>query len=98
MIVFFGLSTKGRLRGGFTHSPLPGRGVGKGVSVGEQRFYQLRDNNENICKEDKTQLIYYKEKLDYFNVFSVLSTGYNNFQFIYFVINITCQYAILPMG
>ena len=62
-----------------TYSPLPGRGEGKQVSVGEKRFYQLRDNNENICKEDKTQLIYYKEKLDYFNVFSVLSTGYNNF-------------------
>ena len=75
-----------------THSPLPGRGVGKQVSVGEQRFYQLRDN-ENICKEDKTQLNYQKEKLVYFNDFSVLSTGYNNFQFIYFVINITCQYA-----
>ena len=30
-----------------THSPLPGRGVEKGVSVGEKRFYQLRDNNEN---------------------------------------------------
>ena len=31
----------------YTHSPLPGRGVEKGVSVGEKRFYQLRDNNEN---------------------------------------------------
>ena len=51
------LHAKGRLRGGYTDSPLPGRGVGKGVSVGEERFYQLRDNNENICKEDKTQLI-----------------------------------------
>ena len=29
------LHPKGRLRGGYTHSPLPGRGVGKGVSVVE---------------------------------------------------------------
>ena len=29
------LHPKGRLWGGYTHYPLPGRGVGKGVSVGE---------------------------------------------------------------